>query len=68
MKKLLALILLFMTLPSLKAQEAKIVNGFDGGMMLHTGYISGNIGQLGHTASGMPLGIGGVARMHLREH
>ena len=57
-----------MTLPGLKAQEAKIVNGFDGGMMLHTGYISGNIGQLGHTASGMPLGIGGVARVHLREH
>lgn len=64
----LAFILLFALLPGLKAQEAKVVSGFDGGMMLHTGYISGDIGQLKHTASGMPLGVGGVARVHLREH
>jgi hypothetical protein len=49
--------------------------GFSGGMMVHTGYIGG--GQITITdgtnswhnnLSGVPTGIGGVARIHLGDH
>jgi len=40
----------------------------DGGMMLHAGYLSGDIAPLGYKASGVPFGIGGVARYHLGSH
>ncbi len=50
------------------ARETGIVKGFDGGMMLHTGFIKGDFPQLPHTVSGMPFGIGGVIRVHLGEH
>ena len=52
------------------AQERKgIYQGFDGGMMLHTGYLQTNIAPLGnYCAEGVPFGIGGVARIHLGKH
>ncbi|MBQ1209304.1 MAG: DUF4491 family protein [Bacteroidales bacterium] len=52
------------------AQERKgIYQGFDGGMMLHTGYLQTNIAPLGnYRADGAPFGIGGVARIHLGKH
>ena len=50
------------------AQGAGVVKGFDGGMMLHTGFVKGEFPQLAHTVSGMPFGIGGVIRVHLGEH
>jgi hypothetical protein len=52
------------------AQERKgIYQGFDGGMMLHTGYLQTNIAPLGnYRAEGAPFGIGGVARIHLGKH
>ena len=53
---------------SLFAQEKKLFNGFDGGMMVHTGYLKGNFQQLEHPVSGMPFGIGGVIRAHLGNH
>jgi len=40
----------------------------DGGMMLHTGYLSGSIESLNYKASGMPFGVGGVLHVHLGEH
>lgn len=53
---------------SLFAQEKKLFNGFDGGMMVHTGYLKGDFQQLEHPVSGMPFGIGGVIRAHLGNH
>lgn len=61
-------VFLFLFSFSLKAQEAKLFNGFDGGMMLHTGYLYGNFPQLGYPVSGAPFGIGGVIRIHLGNH
>lgn len=46
----------------------KIIQGFDGGMFLHTGYISGNISPINYKASGAPYGIGGVIRLHLWDN
>ena len=50
------------------AQEKKLLHGFDGGMMLHTGFLQGKLDAVGYQAKGMPMGIGGVIRLHLGEH
>ena len=50
------------------AQEKKLFRGFDGGMMVHTGYLSGELDAIGYQAKGAPTGIGGVIRLHLGEH
>ena len=53
---------------SASAQEKKLLHGFDGGMMVHTGYLRGNLDAIGYDAKGLPKGIGGVIRLHLGEH
>lgn len=53
---------------SASAQEKKLIRGFDGGMMLHTGYLQGNLDAIDYSAKGAPLGIGGVIHLHLGEH
>lgn len=69
MNKVIMLFLLFTLIPfNTMAQESGILKGFDGGMMLHTGFVKGDFPQLAHTVSGMPFGIGGVIRVHLGEH
>lgn len=50
------------------AQEKKLLCGFDGGMMVHTGFLAGNLDAIGYQAKGAPTGIGGVIRLHLGEH
>lgn len=42
----------------------KFIRGFSGGMMIHTGYISGCDNPYGYTPSGAPFGIGGVVKLH----
>lgn len=56
---------------ALQAQEdvkPKVLTGFNGGMMLHTGYLFGEIPEIGYTAKGVPLGIGGKICIHLGQH
>lgn len=67
MKKAVLSAILFMLSLNLSGQK-KVYNGFDGGMMVHTGYLKGNFQQLDYPVSGMPFGIGGVIRVHLGEH
>ena len=50
------------------AQEKKLLRGFDGGMMIHTGYLSGKLDMIGYQAKGAPLGIGGVIHLHMGDH
>lgn len=38
---------------------------FDGGMMVHTGYLAATLPAKNHEASGMPFGIGGTMRFHV---
>lgn len=66
MKRLFATCVLFTVLCGIS--WGKVLRGFDGGMMVHTGYLSGEITPLNYKASGVPLGIGGVIRLHLDEH
>lgn len=67
MKKIILASLALMIVLFCRAQERKVVKGFDGGMMVHTGYLFGNLPEAG-SVSGMPFGLGGVVRMHLGEH
>ena len=50
------------------AQEDKVIKGFSGGMMLHSGYLSGCDNPRGYNMQGTTFGIGGVARLHLTDH
>lgn len=43
----------------------KIIKGFSGGMMVHTGYLSGCDNPYDYDAAGATFGIGGVAKIHL---
>lgn len=52
------------------AQETdkKIIKGFSGGMMVHTGWLEGCDNPYNYNPSGMTFGIGGVAKVHLSKH
>ena len=50
------------------AQKKKFVEGFSGGMMVHTGYQYGGDNPYGYNPKGTAFGIGGVARLHLSDH
>lgn len=41
---------------------------FDGGMMIHAGYVKGHIDALNHTSRGASTGIGGIMRFHVASH
>ena len=66
-KVTLILAALLLTLAA-AAQEKKLIRGFDGGMMLHTGFLKGTLDPIGYDAKGAPMGIGGAIRLHLGEH
>ncbi len=68
MKRIALTILCLLVTMSVPAQERKVLRGFDGGMMVHTGYLSGNLDGIGYQAEGAPIGIGGVIRLHLGGH
>ena len=68
MKRMILTAICLLILLSVSAQERKFLRGFDGGMMVHTGYLQGNLDAIGYKAKGMPMGIGGVARLHLGEY
>ena len=56
---------------ALQAQEEakpKVLTGFNGGMMLHTGYLFGEMPGIGYNAKGAPFGLGGVIRVQLGQH
>lgn len=49
-------------------EDNKVIKGFSGGMMAHTGYLWGGDNPFNYSPSGTTFGIGGVARMHMTEH
>ena len=68
MKRIVWVTLCLLITMAVSAQEKRILRGFDGGMMVHTGYLSGNLDAIGYKAQGAPMGIGGVIRLHLGDH
>ena len=68
MKKLFTILACLSFVVAMSAQEKKLLHGFDGGMMIHTGYLSGHLDAIGYDVKGMPVGLGGVARLHIGKH
>ncbi|MCR4825225.1 MAG: hypothetical protein K5849_07725 [Bacteroidales bacterium] len=68
MKKILILAVGLLLALSASAQERKTVRGFDGGMMVHSGFLKGTLAPIAYEAQGAPKGIGGVIRLHLGDH
>ncbi len=48
--------------------KKKILNGYDGGMMLHAGYVTTNNLALNMKQEGVTKGIGGAIRFHFGNH
>ena len=65
---LLAILLLVFFSGKVDAQERKVYRGFDGGMMLHTGYLYGSVADGTVPVKGAPFGVGGALRIHLGGH
>ena len=74
--KLLIIIILAVLLPVTDAvAKNKVIKGFSGGMMVHSGYLWGGdipVGVLPEIGEfnprGTTFGIGGVGKVHLTEH
>ena len=49
-------------------ERRQILRGFDGGMMVHTGYLSGTLEAIDYSTKGLPFGVGGALRLHLGRH
>ena len=49
-------------------QTDKVIKGFSGGMMIHSGYQFGGDNPYGYIPKGGTFGLGGVARVHLSKH
>ena len=69
-RTLTALIFITIFYTAGRAQESKneVIKGFSGGMMVHTGYLSGCDNPFNYKASGLTFGIGGVGKLHLSKH
>lgn len=52
---------------SLHGQD-KVIKGFSGGMMVHSGYQFGGDNPYDYSPKGATFGIGGAARLHLTKH
>ena len=50
------------------AQNKEIINGFSGGMMVHSGYQYGCDNPFGLDISAPTFGIGGCAKLHFTDH
>ena len=73
MKNIILVITLIISSINLHSQttedkDKSVFNGYDGGMMLHTGYVKANIKPLNYIAEGASNGIGGAIRFHFGQH
>ena len=51
-----------------RAEEKKVIKGFSGGMMVHTGYQFGGDNPFNLNISSPTFGIGGCAKLHLTKY
>ena len=64
----IALLLLLFIGTALHAQDDKVIKGFSGGMMVHSGYQYGCDNPYGLDISAPTFGIGGCAKVNLSDH
>ena len=65
---ILSIILTLATAAGSFAQEKKAIQGFSGGMMVHTGYQFGGDNPYNLNISSPTFGIGGCAKIHFTKH
>jgi hypothetical protein len=53
---------------ALHAQDKKLIKGFSGGMMVHSGYQYGGDNPFGLDISSPTFGIGGCAKLNFTDH
>ena len=68
MKQVHVLLFVILFVTTVSAQDTMRRDRYSGGMMIHTGYISGNMPSIGYRAKGAPFGLGGVLRFHFFNH
>lgn len=71
MKFHILFIAIFFTLSGvarISAQENKVIKGFSGGMMVHSGYQYGGDNPFGLDISSPTFGIGGCAKLNFTDH
>jgi hypothetical protein len=70
MKRILYILAVVMLVTGVNAgaQEKKIIKGFSGGMMVHTGYQFGGDNPMGYNPKGATFGLGGCAKLHFTKH
>lgn len=73
MKRLIAFLLSFLIgfhVSDARENEdsTKVIKGFSGGMLVHTGYLNGCDNPFKYNPSGMTFGIGGLAKIHMGNH
>lgn len=56
------LLILTITFTGFAQEKRRVFQGFDGGMMIHAGYLQGHIPSIQYQAKGATFGLGGVAR------
>lgn len=69
LNKIILTILLSVSLAAIsQAEENKLIKGFSGGMMAHTGYQFGGDNPYNLNISSPTFGIGGCAKLHFTKH
>ena len=67
-KPVLSIILILSAISISSAEEKKIIKGFSGGMMIHTGYQFGCDNPYNLNISSGTFGLGGCAKIHFTKH
>ena len=65
---IISIIILVLSVTNVLAGEKKVIKGFSGGMMIHTGYQFGGDNPYSLNISSPTFGIGGCAKLHLTKH
>ena len=65
---IISIIILVLSVMNVLAGEKKVIKGFSGGMMIHTGYQFGGDNPYSLNISSPTFGIGGCAKLHLTKH
>ena len=65
---IISIIISVLSVTNVLAGEKKVIKGFSGGMMIHTGYQFGGDNPYSLNIRSPTFGIGGCAKLHLTKH
>lgn len=67
-KRIICILLAVSALTAASAQDKKVIKGFSGGMMIHSGYQFGGDNPYNLNISSPTFGMGGCAKLHFSDH